>query len=366
MNTLLSFFFFSFFTHTALCAQICSPSLCGDSEPLVHFPFRLFGRQSFHCGYPGFALSCNNHNQTVLNLPSSGEFIVKSIDYASQSIYISDPDGCLPKRMEESFSLSDSPFSASHTNLMFINCTLADWYKYIMYQGVLVPCLSSNNYRVVAVDASAPGGYVPPTCRSWRVGFYGYYWGTMDGIGTADIQLHWDVPSCKSCVLEGGTCGFESNTEMTIGCSGLPTQSNGLPRSAKYGLILGVGIPGLLTFIGLACYIGGRTRAHSQRGPLRSGTELFTVTATPGSARVASGLDGPTIESYPKTVLGESRRLPNPQDGTCPICLSEYQPKDTLRSIPECNHYFHATCIDEWLGMNSTCPLCRNSPDGSS
>jgi hypothetical protein len=37
-----------------------------------------------------------------------------------------------------------------------------------------------------------------------------------------------------------------------------------------------------------------------------------------------------------------------------------------LRSIPECNHYFHAACIDEWLKMNGTCPICRNSPEAYS
>lgn len=81
--------------------------------------------------------------------------------------------------------------------------------------------------------------------------------------------------------------------------------------------------------------------------------------------RSISGLDGPIIESYPKTVLGESGRLPKPSDGTCPICLSDYQPKETLRSIPDCNHYFHADCIDEWLKLNGTCPLCRKSPESS-
>ena len=66
------------------------------------------------------------------------------------------------------------------------------------------------------------------------------------------------------------------------------------------------------------------------------------------------GLDGPTIESYPKTLLGESRELPNPNDNTCPICLSEYKPKEMLRTIPECNHYFHVNCIDKWLKINAT------------
>lgn len=76
----------------------------------------------------------------------------------------------------------------------------------------------------------------------------------------------------------------------------------------------------------------------------------------------SSGLDGPTIQSYPITLVGESRRLPrlHNDNNTCPICLCEYQAKETLRTIPDCNHYFHASCIDQWLKLNATCPLCRN------
>lgn len=65
---------------------------------------------------------------------------------------------------------------------------------------------------------------------------------------------------------------------------------------------------------------------------------------------------------YPEVVLGESKRLPKPNNGPCSICLSEYKPKQIVRCMPNCNHCFHVDCIDQWLKMNPTCPLCRNSP----
>lgn len=74
------------------------------------------------------------------------------------------------------------------------------------------------------------------------------------------------------------------------------------------------------------------------------------------------GLDDETIESYAKVVVGDSKRIPGPNDISCPICLTDYCPKDTLRTIPECKHCFHSDCVDEWLRANPTCPLCRNSP----
>ena len=47
----------------------------------------------------------------------------------------------------------------------------------------------------------------------------------------------------------------------------------------------------------------------------------FAISIGPLPAMAVMGLDGPTIEYYPKTVLGQSMRLPKPSGGTCPICL---------------------------------------------
>lgn len=136
----------------------------------------------------------------------------------------------------------------------------------------------------------------------------------------------------------------------------------GLPRGAKYGIIIGVGVPGFVCLLGLISFAFGKIKVYTLRRDLNSD---LPTTINLQSAIATTGLNRATIDSYPKIVLGESKRLPNPNDGTCPICLSDYQPKETLRTIPECNHYFHAECIDEWLKLNATCPLCRNTPDGS-
>ncbi|PQQ16777.1 hypothetical protein Pyn_28160 [Prunus yedoensis var. nudiflora] len=89
-----------------------------------------------------------------------------------------------------------------------------------------------------------------------------------------------------------------------------------------------------------SCELGGQNVSEHHR-PI---TEVSTIPNRRPSTRIA-GLDGATIESYPKTQLGESWELPVPNDNICPICLCEYQPKEVLRTIPECNHYFHANCV---------------------
>ena len=42
----------------------------------------------------------------------------------------------------------------------------------------------------------------------------------------------------------------------------------------------------------------------------------------------------------------------------CPICLEEFKPNEYKRTL-NCNHLFHKRCIDKWIKVNNTCPVCR-------
>ncbi|XP_027364633.1 RING-H2 finger protein ATL70-like [Abrus precatorius] len=46
---------------------------------------------------------------------------------------------------------------------------------------------------------------------------------------------------------------------------------------------------------------------------------------------------------------------------SCSICLMDYKETDLLRVIPGCGHLFHANCVDPWLRINFTCPVCRRT-----
>ncbi|XP_071692415.1 LOW QUALITY PROTEIN: E3 ubiquitin-protein ligase At1g12760-like [Rutidosis leptorrhynchoides] len=48
----------------------------------------------------------------------------------------------------------------------------------------------------------------------------------------------------------------------------------------------------------------------------------------------------------------------SPEDAECCICLSAYDDGAELRELP-CSHHFHCSCIDKWLYINATCPLCK-------
>ncbi|WVZ83802.1 hypothetical protein U9M48_030902 [Paspalum notatum var. saurae] len=44
---------------------------------------------------------------------------------------------------------------------------------------------------------------------------------------------------------------------------------------------------------------------------------------------------------------------------TCAVCLAELEDGVNIRVLRVCKHYFHASCVSEWLLEHKTCPLCR-------
>ena len=42
----------------------------------------------------------------------------------------------------------------------------------------------------------------------------------------------------------------------------------------------------------------------------------------------------------------------------CPICLEEFKPNEYKRTL-NCHHIYHKRCIDKWIKVNNTCPVCR-------
>jgi len=51
---------------------------------------------------------------------------------------------------------------------------------------------------------------------------------------------------------------------------------------------------------------------------------------------------------------------PLPGDQTnCPVCLCEFTKGENLKSLPACVHFYHTECIDRWLMVGHSCPLCK-------
>ncbi|CAO2186167.1 unnamed protein product [Urochloa humidicola] len=75
-----------------------------------------------------------------------------------------------------------------------------------------------------------------------------------------------------------------------------------------------------------------------------------------GRSRCASsgGLDAAAIARLPFFVSAAGGTAKE-----CAVCLSGVEEGETARALPCCTHTFHARCVDAWLRLRPTCPVCR-------
>lgn len=86
---------------------------------------------------------------------------------------------------------------------------------------------------------------------------------------------------------------------------------------------------------------------------------LLQEAGNDGSARPASEQTISQIESSELT----SRQINSMKDSNtceCSICMGEFQVGTIVKKLPPCNHTFHCDCIDSWLRLHNTCPICRS------
>ncbi|XP_061338549.1 E3 ubiquitin-protein ligase At1g63170 [Gastrolobium bilobum] len=55
----------------------------------------------------------------------------------------------------------------------------------------------------------------------------------------------------------------------------------------------------------------------------------------------------------------DKERVISGEDAVCCICLAKYADDDELRELP-CFHVFHVWCVDKWLKIKGSCPLCKS------
>lgn len=146
--------------------------------------------------------------------------------------------------------------------------------------------------------------------------------------------------------------------------SSSPTESS-TPRFGGFALTFGISM-GLLSAIAIAIL----AYHFCTRKPLPAGRSNHDGSLSidgQDSVVIEIGLDEATLNTYPKLLYSEAKEELEKGDDSvaascCSICLADYKDSDLLRVLPDCDHLFHAQCIDPWLKLHTTCPMCRNSP----
>ncbi|CAL5187427.1 unnamed protein product [Lathyrus oleraceus] len=377
--------FLLFFDSTKSKHQSCVKRYCGNPNLglLLEFPFILreqyhnINNQTARCGYPGFEVSCDRYKQAVLKLSNDREFVIKSFSLERQRMWISGPNNCPPLRFLQNIDFKDdSPFQWDNSflslfeNVTFLNCSTnyAKEPNPMVDYLPIIPCLSNENYSIMYTLHSP--------LKSWNNSCHEIGFARvpvrdnshqplviMDGL-YSDVLLRWNTPSC-GCEPDQ-FCGFQTDTGLDVTCFNYNYMTNHPgenPSTQKYKKFhffpVVCGISGILFFLWISLSIC-KDRQQNQIQQRQTITNIEPNNPEP--PWFVFGLDRSRIEQYPKIQLAENGQLPKSIDNVCSICLCEYKPMDTLRSIPQCNHHFHADCIDVWLKMNATCPLCRNLP----
>nr|XP_043633634.1 RING-H2 finger protein ATL70-like [Erigeron canadensis] len=147
----------------------------------------------------------------------------------------------------------------------------------------------------------------------------------------------------------------------------------------------------VILFITILIYASYMCKQRSSNSSRSAPHQLHTSTNYDDSddsqcMRCSSGLDDEVLSTFPTFLYSETKKK-KPDDhhnivdddinetskstttsiaidygSGCSICLADYKPMEVLKLLPECGHLFHVKCIDTWLKVQSTCPVCRNSP----
>jgi hypothetical protein len=75
-----------------------------------------------------------------------------------------------------------------------------------------------------------------------------------------------------------------------------------------------------------------------------------------GTGDLFSGGVGGGVPPASKAAIAALREVRAEQEGDCAICLDAF---DAGKEMP-CGHRFHGECLDRWLGVHGSCPVCRS------
>ena len=117
-------------------------------------------------------------------------------------------------------------------------------------------------------------------------------------------------------------------------------------------------------------FLDGQTRSHIVAAHMRNNSQMLAIVRTwmaqpPVTATLTLSMDAsgnffdavPVVPNSEQITAATERPFQAPPDTNCSICQEGLVEGTRLRA---CNHAFHNECIDQWLQMNTRCPVCRH------
>jgi len=145
-----------------------------------------------------------------------------------------------------------------------------------------------------------------------------------------------------------------------------------LPTDLRNWLILSWGIS--LVYVGMLIW-NRKTRVSSEYQTELvhriNSRDAIRVVIVNRQEEVKEGLSEAEIQSIEKWKLSRMSELKmivtwsdnfessDEFQSVCSICIENIKINDWYKQLPKCEHYFHADCIDKWLRVRDSCPLCR-------
>jgi hypothetical protein len=116
----------------------------------------------------------------------------------------------------------------------------------------------------------------------------------------------------------------------------------------------------VLVVIVIAYFLHTCSREATPIPPMQVPPGSGEAAAAGGDVELEAGMDEAAISALPRVVVqgGDAAAA----EASCAVCLGDYDRGDVLRVLPGCEHSFHRPCVDQWLRLRPSCPVCRTPP----
>ncbi|KAG8386373.1 hypothetical protein BUALT_Bualt03G0142100 [Buddleja alternifolia] len=93
---------------------------------------------------------------------------------------------------------------------------------------------------------------------------------------------------------------------------------------------------------------------------LALGEQIGSVGTGLSEEFVRNNLKTRTFTSSEARINLEDATCPNQQINFCVICQTDYEYEDCIGTL-DCGHEYHRECINKWLHVKNTCPVCKST-----